>query len=149
MFYIVFEPGKRAKISVKIGWRAIAWCRSRIHFAQAWFCYLQSGSEVSLNDLTCFQRDLGYVQRMLVYWTKRPKACGTTVTAVCCNCSPSDTWLKFVPQTDLTLSIGDFHVKNTVKWSIFYTWNCTFESRSAVWNFSLIYLLHLWLEVVS
>ena len=147
MFYIVFEPGKRTKISVKIGWRTIAWCRSRIHFAQAWFCYLQSGSEVSLNDLTCFQRDLDKFDECLfieqrdletVELLSRPSVVIVHLLIRDLN-GPSD-WFN---------SQHDFHVKNTVKWSIFYTWNCTFESRSAVWNFSLIYLLHLWLEVVS
>ena len=136
MFYIVFEPGKRTKISVRIGWRTIAWCRSRIHFAQAWFCYLQSGSQVSLKFHECLfiaQRGLEPVELLsqlsvvIVHFLTRDLN------------GPSD-WFN---------SQHYFHVMNTMRWSTFYTWNCTDESRSAVWNFSLIYLLHLWLEVVS
>ena len=115
MFYIVFETGKRTKISIKIGWRTTAWCRRRIHFAQAWFCYLQSGSEVSLNDLTCFQRDLDKFDKCLfieqrdlepVELLSRPSVVIVHLLIRDLN-GPSD-WFN---------SQHDFHVKNNAQWN--------------------------------
>ena len=145
MFYIVFEPGKRTKVSVKIGWRTIAWCRSRIHFAQAWFCYLQSGSEVSLTDLKCFQRDLDKFDECLFIEQSDlepvellSQSSVVIVHLLIRGLNGPSYWFN---------SQHDVHVNNTMRWSIFYTWNCADESRIVVWNFSLTDLLHLWREV--